>query len=170
MKRFLVCLFAAIFLFTGGYFGVKAKYPLLYAETARACGVDPKLACAVMKAESGFRTDTVSRAGAVGLMQVLPSTAQFVCAREDIVYREELLTDGAYNVKIGCLYLAYLFDKFPKSEVALAAYNAGEGVVAEWLRDPNVSDGLGLKKIPYAETRRYVKKVGKFRKIYDFFY
>ena len=155
----------------GIYFGIKAGYPRPYLETVKASEIEPSLAYAVMKAESGFQEDAVSRAGAVGVMQLLPATAQFICKREGIEYEEARLKEGAYNAMLGCAYLKYLLGRFPVAETALAAYNAGEGTVFEWLKDENLSpDGLHLNKIPYAETAGYIKKVTKFRKIYEFYY
>ena len=78
---------------------------------------------------------------------------------------------GEFNVKIGCLYLNYLLSRFRDEETALAAYNAGEGKVSEWLRNSKYSkDGISLSHIPYRETEEYIKKVKKFRKFYNFFY
>ncbi len=158
-----VCLFALC-----AYFGVRAGFPRPYREVSTGkCGL---LAYAVAKAESGFREDAVSRAGAVGVMQLKPSTARFICGREGIGYEESRLTEGGYNFLLGCRYLDYLLERFGETE-ALAAYNAGEGVVSEWLRDGSCSaDGAHLLRIPYPETAAYVKKVLRFRKIYEFFY
>ncbi len=140
-------------------------------ETVERSGVEPALVFAVMKAESGFREDAVSAAGAVGLMQLLPSTAEFICRKDRVPFEAERLTEGSYNAALGCRYLAYLMERFPVRGTALAAYNAGEGVVAEWLKSGEFSpDGKNLTHIPYPETARYVKKVEKFRKIYLFFY
>ncbi len=153
------------------YFAVRAGYPRPYYETVEGSGQEPALIYAVMKAESGFREDAVSEAGAVGVMQLLPATAQFVCARDEIAYEPERLKEGEYNTLLGCKYLEYLRGRFSCTETALAAYNAGEGTVSRWLSDPNFSaDGATLKSVPYAETREYLKKIAKFRKIYEFFY
>lgn len=130
----------------------------------------PALVFAVIKAESGFRADAVSGAGAVGLMQLLPSTAEYICECEGMTFEVERLTEEEYNVTLGCLYLKYLLKRFPVEETAVAAYNAGEGTVAEWLKNKRYShDGKSLFAIPYPETRDYVKKIAKFKKIYSFF-
>lgn len=155
----------------GVCFGVKAGYPRRYEETAISCGVDPFLALAIIKAESKFDELSQSKAGAIGLMQLKPSTAEFVCMRERIAYEPDRLFEGEYNVTLGCKYLKYLFGRFGVTETVLAAYNAGEGTVSQWLKDPACSsDGATLDHIPYSETDIYVKKVVKFRKIYEFFY
>ncbi len=153
------------------YFAVRAAFPCPHREIVSSLNVDASLVYSVAKTESGFDEKAVSHAGAVGLMQLLPSTAKFICDREHIVYEEARLTDGAYNLKLGCLYLSYLLAKFGATQTALAAYNAGEGTVRDWLSDPSCSDdGVHLRRIPYPETERYVKKIGKIRKIYEFFY
>lgn len=150
------------------FFGLRASlFPRPYRETA---GDDP-LVYAVMKAESGFSESAKSSAGAVGLMQLLPSTAEFICRRNGLKFEPDRLTEGEYNVRLGRLYLAYLSDRFGETETALAAYNAGEGVVSKWLKDAAISpDGKKLAAIPYPETADFVKKVIKFRNFYKFLY
>ena len=130
----------------------------------------PALAFAVMKAESGFSESALSEAGAVGLMQLMPSTAQFVCERNQIEYNAERLYEGEYNAMLGCIYLNYLLTRFMDEKCVIAAYNAGEGVVSSWLKNTEYSDdGVHLKSIPYPETKRYVKKVLNYQKIYAIF-
>ncbi len=163
----LICIAAAL----AGVLGVRLAFPRPHWQQVKNSGLDPALVYAVARAESGFDARAQSRAGACGLMQLLPETAEYICARTGTEYDEEKLFDGAYNLRLGCLYLTYLFARFPVTETALAAYNAGEGVVSDWLKDPTCSsDGAKLSRIPYPETARYVKKVIKFRKIYEFFY
>lgn len=169
--RTLVSLAVVAVVFCAVFFGIRTGYPRPYRETVEGGGVEPFLVYAVMKAESGFQEGAVSRAGAVGVMQLLPATAEFICKREKIEYDEARLKEGEYNTMLGCAYLKYLFERFPVAETALAAYNAGEGTVSEWLKDEQLSaDGLHLDRIPYAETANYLKKVTKFRKIYEFYY
>ena len=149
---------------------LRAAYPRPYRDEVAKSGVPTPLAYAVMKAESGFCEDAVSRAGAVGLMQIKPATAEFICARAGMPFDAARLYDGAYNAAVGCMYLNYLLEKF-SLETALAAYNAGEGTVRRWLGDPAYSsDGASLTEIPYPETRAYLKKVLHFRKIYQILY
>lgn len=139
-------------------------------KTVQKYALDPPLAFSVIKAESGFSENAVSDAGAVGLMQLMPSTAKFVCDRNDIPFEAERLKDGDYNAMLGCIYLNYLLSRFSDKETALAAYNAGEGTVSSWLKNSAYSDdGIHLKYVPYAETRNYIKKVLKYQKIYAIF-
>ncbi len=167
----MLCAAFAAVLCVSAFFAVRARFPRPYREIVEKSGVEPCLVFAMMKAESGFDEKAQSRAGAVGLMQLLPSTAKFICAREKIDFNAEKLFDGSYNVQVGTLYIRYLLEKFPVMETMLAAYNAGEGTVADWLSDETCSkDGATLDRIPYPETERYIKKVKKFRKIYEILY
>ncbi len=170
-KRLLLGLFLAAIGSVTVFFAVRAHFRRPYRELVERSGVPPSLVYAVMLAESGFDEDAQSGAGAMGLMQLMPATAEFICARENIVYEQGRLFEGEYNATLGSLYLRYLTQKFPVEATALAAYNAGEGVVSAWLKDGEYSsDGKTLLRIPYPETEKFVKKVLKFRKIYDFFY
>lgn len=154
----------------GCYVGVRAAYRRPYADTVKASGLPSSLVFAVIKAESGFREEAVSRAGAVGLMQLMPSTAEFVCRREGENFCPDRLTEGEYNVRVGCMYLAYLLERF-EEDTAICAYNAGEGTVSGWLKDERYSpNGKSLTVIPYRETEGYLKKVKKFRKNYEILY
>lgn len=139
-------------------------------KTVQKYALDPSLVFSVIKAESGFSENAVSSAGAVGLMQLMPSTAKFVCEKNKITFEYERLKEGNYNAMLGCIYLNYLLSRFPDKGTALAAYNAGEGTVSSWLKNSNYSDdGIHLKYVPYAETRNYIKKVLKYQKIYAIF-
>ncbi len=170
-KIILIAGLSAIAAIMCALIGFRAGYPLPYRETVLKSGVSESLVYAVMKAESGFREDAVSGAGAVGVMQLLPSTARYICEREGIEYCESRLKEGEYNVLLGCKYLSYLLERFSVAETAIAAYNAGEGSVGEWLKREELSeDGETLLRIPYGETEEYVKKVKKIRKIYEFLY
>ena len=154
------------------FFSVRElSYRRPYLDTAKACDVELSLVYAVMKAESGFHEKAISSAGAVGLMQLMPATAEFVCRMNDLEFSPTKLTEGEYNLKIGCLYLKYLLNRFNVASTAIAAYNAGEGTVSEWLKNEEYSaDGITLNEIPYPETKQYVKKVEKNLKNYLFFY
>ncbi len=170
--RNLFLVFAALFVLAFACFAwIAGNYRRPCRDVVERSGLSPALVYAVMKAESGFDEKAQSRAGAVGLMQIMPATAEFVCRENGVEFLPEKLTDGEYNVRLGCLYLRYLLRRFPREETALAAYNAGEGTVREWLKNERYStDGERLESIPYPETEQYVKKVIEFRKKYLFFY
>ncbi len=152
-------------------------YPLHYeAEIAGAAGrhrVDPYLVAAVVKAESGFDPEAESKAGAVGLMQLMPATAAWIAAREDWHGASHPdLRDPAQNLELGTYYLAFLLDRFADVPTALAAYNAGLGVVDEWLAARGTAPVGGSPTtllpadIPFPETRGFVERVERFRALY----
>lgn len=119
--------------------------------------LDKDLVYAVIECESGFEADAVSKAGACGLMQLMPKTFLWITDTEE---GELDIFDPETNIAAGCKYLKYLYGRFDNLETILAAYNAGEGKVSEWLRNPEYSDdGKNLKIIPYPETSMYVQKV-----------
>ncbi len=164
----LACL---LFVFLSALFCVRLRFPRPYLKTVQGSGLPPSLVYAVIKAESGFCEDAVSRAGAVGIMQIKPSTAEFICRKQGMAFVPDRLKEGEYNIVLGCGYLSYLIERFEDLRTALCAYNAGEGRVSGWLREQGeTAKGGALHDIPYAETRNYVKKVEKFCKFYRFFY
>lgn len=141
----------------------RIRYPLRYETIvrthARNYGLDPALLAAVIYQESRFEREARSSSGAVGLMQLLPSTAQGIAIRTGGTrFRVDDLLDPDINVRYGCWYLRHLLRKYGQEETALAAYNAGQNNVDRWLRD-----GAG---IVFAETRHYVERVQELREIY----
>lgn len=123
----------------------------LIREAAKAHGLEFELLQAVIATESGFNTRAVSPKGAIGLMQLMPDTAQRFGVRPKVNQTlEERLTDPRTNVQAGARYLAWLLKYFNgELELAIAAYNAGEGAVLR----------AGRKVPNYPETRDYVRKV-----------
>jgi len=150
-------------------------FPVNYSQQISAAeqdhGVDWALIAAVIQVESGFSPQVVSKKGAVGLMQIMPETAQWVGARlGEQVDREDLL-DPEVNIHLGTYYLRYLLDRFASEELALAAYNGGPANVARWLEE-GIWDGSyeNSHRIPFAETRSYVRKVLMMRRLYRYIY
>lgn len=149
------------------------NYPLEYAdiidEYSAEYQLDPALVCAVIYAESGFRSDAVSVDGARGVMQIMPETGEWIASKlgEDD-FTVERLFEPELNIRYGCWFLNYLFYRFSgDSQKALAAYNAGQGNVDSWLARPECSsDGVTLEYIPVRETRNYVKKVKAAHDVY----
>jgi soluble lytic murein transglycosylase len=121
--------------------------------------LDPALIAGVIFAESHFR-DQTSHAGAKGLMQLMPETADYIAEKSGgTQFVQGDLADPQVNIAYGSWYLRHLLDKYDGREVlALAAYNAGQGNVDEWLAK---AEGAHLKPtdIPFDETRHYVAKV-----------
>lgn len=137
-------------------YNVKA-YGLLYYKSVEKIAneneIDSYLVMAMIKAESSFSSSAISNKGAVGFMQILPSTAEWVCKINSIDYKEELLTDYKYNVDLGCKYLKYLLSKF-ELKWAIVAYNAGENNVSEW-----IAKNISFDEIPFKESNNYLKRV-----------
>ena len=139
--------------------------PLRHAATirqqARAKRLDPTLVAGVIYAESKF-SDATSSAGALGLMQLLPSTAHFIAQRSGgTAFTTADLSTPDVNIAYGSWYLRYLLDRYGNSEVlALAAYNGGETNVNRWLATARArGTSFRLADIPFAETRAYVARV-----------
>lgn len=122
--------------------------------------INPAIIAAVANVESGFNEEAVSNKGAVGLMQLMPSTAKWLAGKAGVDYNEESLKQVDYSLNLGSLYLSYLIDFFQDERLGICAYNAGQGNVSSWLSNKNYSsDGKTLTVIPFAETRNYLVKV-----------
>jgi len=115
----------------------------------------------VMRQESLFRKDAVSRADARGLMQMLPSTAAAVARRWHLpLPRKDALFDPSVAVPLGAAYLHELLDRYGgELDLTLAAYNAGSAPVARWLPSQSMSADVWIENIPYVETRGYVQHI-----------
>ena len=151
----------------------KKIYPTYYKnqviQSAKNYHLNANLIFAFIKVESDFDKKAVSDAGAVGLMQILPSTADYIAKK--IKIDEYDLFDEKINIEFGCYYLRYLIDKFELLDTAICAYNAGEGNVINWLKNKEYSqDGKVLKTIPFKETREYIKKIHKTFEKYEKLY
>ncbi len=125
------------------------------------------LVAAIIRQESGFFSNVKSSSGAIGAMQVMPSTASSMAKKLGVNFSEKkLLRDRNYNVEIGTHYLKRLLKKFDGSKVlSIAAYNAGPQRIQEWIKkfgDPRVygvDPLVWIELIPFGETRNYVKRV-----------
>jgi soluble lytic murein transglycosylase len=137
-------------------------------QQARDKGVDAALIAAVIYEESKFR-DQTSHAGARGLMQITPRTADFIAHRSGgIRFRQGDLGSPQINIAYGTYYLRYLIDRYDGNEsLAIAAYNAGETNVDRWVRQAGGPDSFDVDRdIPFPETRHYVHGVQTRRKDY----
>lgn len=139
------------------------QYPFAYwqvvTEAARTNRLDPLVLLSVMREESRFDPEVRSVAGAIGLMQIMPGTAEHLRVPGTGWTRAELRSVRT-NIAIGSYYLSSLLREFGSLPAALAAYNAGEERVREWLRmGAYRSADEFIEDIPYDETRNYVKKV-----------
>ena len=145
-------------------------YPAYYPVTELAdyaIRVEPALAMAVARQETELNPRAISRAGARGLMQLMPGTARKVARRLGEPYsRRRLIEDWRYNARLGQAYLAEQIVRFGGSYVlAVAAYNAGPERVEQWLAEngdprlPGVDVIDWIEMIPFGETRNYVQRV-----------
>ncbi|MCL2851026.1 MAG: lytic transglycosylase domain-containing protein [Firmicutes bacterium] len=194
-KIFVVILILVIAL-TGATVGIFfAAYPLRFRDEIREASirfdVEPGLVASVIRAESGFRPNSVSPKGAVGLMQVMPATARYVVDMIkampglDLSEDEKIalgnldnLHDPRVNITIGVAYISYLIGKFGDVRTAVIAYNAGEGNVRRWLGREDltktitkVADGevrqiKVLHTSPFPETNAYVARVMNAIRVY----
>src|SRR5215218_10467130 len=138
-------------------------------QQARDKGLDPALIAGVILTESHFR-DQTSRAGAKGLMQLMPETADYIAERSGgTAFEQGDLATPQVNIAYGSWYLRHLLDKYDgRVALALAAYNAGQGNVDEWLADAGArgEQFSAADHVPFPETRDYVKKVLAAREDY----
>lgn len=155
---------------------LRYRYPLKYKEEILAAcseyGLEPCFVAAVINTESGYDADAVSRAGAVGLMQLMPSTAEWIASMRGVDYEEQRLSDPAYNIDMGCWLLSYLLERYNGNErYALIAYNAGSGTLEGWLKNEEyLNESSELSVIPYNETRNYVERIEKAIEKYERLY
>jgi soluble lytic murein transglycosylase len=149
-------------------------WPLREVVTAEAheFEIDPYLMAAIVRQESSFDIDARSRAGARGLMQVMPGTARQAARRMGLEWSDHLLHVPDANLHVGAAHLAILLRHYGGSAVpTLAAYNAGLTPVELWRRFPEARDpALFVERIPYAETRGYVRSVLRNWTIYRALY
>jgi len=131
-------------------------FPRAVLEAADAEGVEPALLWALMLQESAFDAKARSRAGAIGLLQLLPSTASRLAGA---TVPSDSLTDPVTNVRLAARYVAALLREFEDPRAAMAAYNAGEDAVRRWMKDRPAVDDRWVELVPYRETRDYVKSV-----------
>src|SRR3954468_13726445 len=131
-------------------------------QQARDKGLDPALIAAVIYAESRFRDGQTSQAGAEGLMQITPATAQMIARKSGgVSFTVRDLGTPQVNIAYGSWYLRYLMGRYAGNETfALATYNAGEGNVDRWIgRARQRNEDLTIEAIPFSETRTYVQRV-----------
>jgi soluble lytic murein transglycosylase len=150
---------------TGEFDDVNLRYPRPYLDTVSEASalarVPPDWILAVMRQESLFRKDAVSRADARGVMQMLPGTASALARRWHIsAPAREALFDPAVAIPLGAAYLRELLDRSGgQLALSLAAYNGGPAAVARWLPHSRMDADVWIENIPYNETRGYVQHI-----------
>jgi len=152
----------------------RLRFPLLeqnrVVDEANRRGVDPALVYGLMRAESAMQADALSSAGARGLLQLMPGTAQMVAQRNALPYSGQRdLMRPVINIPLGVAHLAELQDRFDGEWIHVAAaYNAGAGAVRRWLDSRPLGDhDIWLETLPFYETRDYVPRVLAFATLYE---
>ena len=150
-------------------------YPIVHREAiileSRRRNLDPALVAAIIRQESGFNPRATSSAGARGLMQMMPSVGRAVARSVDVPeWRPDLLYQPDINLQLGIRHLEAFISRY-EAPYALAAYNAGESRLVRWLRRPGARDPeLFVERIPFTETRDYVRIVLRNRAMYRALY
>jgi len=143
----------------------------LIERESKKHGLDPYLVAGLIRQESAFRSAVVSRSGAVGLMQLMPGTARDIARRSGLEWEREWDRVADANLHLGTTHLSGLLNRYGRVGPALAAYNAGGRPVAQWLRYPEADDPYRfVERIPYVETRGYVRTVLRNRALYRALY
>ncbi len=152
---------------------LRAIYPLAYREIitaeARSRDLDPYLVAAIARQESAFTPDVTSYAGARGLLQLMPETGRWWANRLGVRdYSDELLYHPEINVHLGVAYFADLQRRYRGLQLSLVAYNAGPTRARRWRQRPEygIDAELFAERIPFSETRRYVRNVQSHIQIY----
>lgn len=150
-------------------------YPIVHREAiileSRQRNLDPALVAAIIRQESGFNPRATSSAGARGLMQMMPSVGRAVARSIDVPeWRPDLLYQPDINLQLGIRHLEAFISRYD-APYALSAYNAGESRLVRWLRRPGARDPeLFVERIPFTETRDYVRIVLRNRAMYRALY
>lgn len=141
------------------------RYPMRYEQQIRAAAqefsLEPAYVAAVALAESSLDAQAVSSVGAIGLMQIMPSTGEWIAGKFDEEFDVQSLYDPEVNLRYGCWYLRFLMDRYENDmRTASTAYHQGQGRVDEWLKDPAYSqDGKTLAVISSSVTDTYVDRI-----------
>jgi len=163
MKKIFIVMFICLIIvicFVAVFFVVfPKKYMGYIIQYSDQYGLEKHLVASVINIESSYNPRAVSSAGAIGLMQLLPSTAHDVADRMNIMINDEDLFNVETNIKIGCYYLSYLMKIFDDNiENTLCAYNWGLTNVKNWINEGNVDEFGTITNIPVKETNDYIKK------------
>jgi len=175
MRKFIaISLITIIVLIATIFIAICFLYPLKYKdiidEYSEEFNLDRYAIYSVINIESNYDKKALSKAGAIGLMQLLPSTAADVANRLNI--QEEInLYDEKINIRLGCYYLSYLLDMYDNNMTnALCAYNWGLTNVNNWLQLGNKDESGTITNIPVEETKNHIKKFERNYKIYKLIY
>lgn len=172
---FVILLFLAIFIaYICAWIG-SSRYPLAFGDKINAMSekydLPSTLIAGIVKTESDFDEDVIASDGGMGLMQLMPETAQWCAQQMGIPYEEEKLLDADYNLDMGSFYLSYLINHYQNEGIAIIAYNAGLGNMDEWLADGTITtDPQTWDNVPFTISRNYIKRVRRAQNVYEAFY
>ena len=153
---------------------LRVRFPLAFHDTflahARELDIPVNWTLAIARQESAFMPDAKSSSGALGVMQLMPATAQHTADRYGIPYRgSEQLIDPLTNISLGTAYLGEMFRRFGGNRIlASAAYNAGPLRVERWIEGRDVDLDVWIETIPFRETRGYVQNILFFSVIFAY--
>jgi soluble lytic murein transglycosylase len=145
----------------------------LLEREAAEFNLDPFLLVALVRQESAFDADATSRAGARGMMQLMPATARGLARQLHVDWNSTFLGVADANVHLGAAHLAQMLRQYDEVVLALAAYNAGGSRVRRWMRYPEARAGDWFsftERIPFPETRGYVQTLLRNRELYRALY
>lgn len=172
-RRLAALAVAALLVPVLAYWTLRQFYPYPYRalieQSATEFKLDPLLVAAIVRVESNFRPDASSAMGAVGLMQLMPATGRWAARRMAMPVPPSGPDLGApaVNVRIGCWYLRYLWDRHGDLDAVLAAYNGGEANIPRWRA---ASANPKEIAVTYPETREFLRRCHTTYKIYRFLY
>ena len=155
---------------------MKKIYPLKYSQYvekyAEEYNIDKYLVYAIIKAESNFEEEAKSASNAVGLMQIMESTAMETANKLELNITEEYLFEPELNIQLGIRYFTDLLEKYNNNyNLAIIAYNAGIGNVDKWIQEGTIKeDGSDIENVPFKETNNYVRKILRDYEIYQELY
>ena len=170
MKKIVVFVIVFVLITTligSVFFMFPVKYKEIILKYSSRFDIDDYIVASVINIESGYDKSAKSTAGAIGLMQLLPSTAEEIAVKLNKDFSENDLCNPETNIEFGCYYLSYLFVYFNGNIInVLSAYNWGLNNVRNWIKEGNVEENGNIINIPVKETKVYLKKY----KINKFFY
>lgn len=154
---------------------LRLRFPLAYNKQVFAAAqkqqVSPLLLFAIARQESAFAANAKSPAGAMGLMQLMPTTARYTAKKAGVKYKKSDLLKPGKNIHLGSFYITELLTQFKGNRIlAAAAYNAGPHRVKQWLKssDSKLPNDIWIETIPFRETRKYVQNVLAYSVIYGY--
>ena len=168
-----ICLICVLLMVSYIIFNINKSlkfYPII-EQYSIEYNVDPLLITSIIKVESNFNSDAKSKKGAIGLMQIMPSTAKEISEKyfNFFDFNENKLYDPEFNIRTGVCYVKILSDMFNNNiNLVLASYNAGLGNVQKWQQENPIIE-YDSQEMPFKETQNYVSKIDKIYSILKYF-